>query len=861
MRERPVLMLSLLFLLGILYGEKGWILFPVLGIILLWYSEPWKEQGLRKLCFSVGLLLAFGVGWLHMEREISLRECSLSKVAEGQEVLLSGKLKRVEEKTRCNYYYLTDCHIRLSDQTMPCNDVLAYVSSDEGSIGQILVLQGTITLFDQTANEGGFDARSFYRSQKIDFGLWVTKVCSVNGRPDVLLCKLQNLRKQLRGVIEASVSDEGVLSAMLLGDKSGLNQEIKSLYQSAGIAHILAISGLHMSLLGLGLYRLLKKRLGLGYPLSVLWTTLFLLNYSLMTGSGISTLRAVLMMLVFLLAELLGLGYDLLSGLGLAVIVLLWNNPFLIGYTGFQFSVAAVLGIGVGGKVFTGFWIHCLGGGTEMAEDTDESPRVREEAQGRLAAGGRRLTAWLQNKWDSQKEGLWISLAIQLFTLPLVACNYYELPVYAMVLNLFVLAGAGGLLLLAVAGAVLGLIFPVLGKILLAPCGLLLGIYRNLCEIFLALPGARYICGKPAGWQILLYYVLLAVLLFLLWCRTRKERLHPEEGGEKKRGRNENRSDRDNWNEKRKDRGERGNNRIKNWRSWSLPGKKIVTRMKLAILLSILFLVLLFPEKKSFEIDVLDVGQGDGIYLCTSDGISMFVDGGSTSEKKVGEYRILPFLKSKGVKEISYWFVSHTDNDHISGLTEVLESGYRVRNLVLAKAQSENEKAGKLEALAQAYGTDVIYLKAGDRLSTSKASMECLYPEAGQEAEDVNDLCLTLQFKDDGFKAFFAGDISTEVEEKLVDQRGLEKVDLYKASHHGSDYSNGDDLLQVLEPEITVASAGEDNRYGHPGQQAIERIKASGSRFYCTIGCGQVKIKAKKDGKIHVFTKKQICNS
>ena len=82
MRERPVLMLSLLFLLGILFGEKGWILFPVMGSLLLLYSESWKEQGLRRLCFSVGLVLAFVLGWLHMERDISFRERSLSRMTE-----------------------------------------------------------------------------------------------------------------------------------------------------------------------------------------------------------------------------------------------------------------------------------------------------------------------------------------------------------------------------------------------------------------------------------------------------------------------------------------------------------------------------------------------------------------------------------------------------------------------------------------------------------------------------------------------------------------------------------------------------------------------------------------------------------
>lgn len=836
MRERPVLVLSALFLLGILYADRGWILFPLIGIILLVYCEPWKEQGLRRLCFSVGLLLAFGLGWLHMEREISFRNRSLSMITEGQEVRLSGKLTRVEEKTRCNYYYLTDCHIRLTDQTLPCNDVLAYVSGDESSIGQILVLQGTITLFDTPANEGGFDARGFYRSQKIDFGLWVTRVCSVNGQPDVLQNFLQGVRKELRAVIDASVEDGGVLSAMLLGDRSALDAEIKSLYQSAGIAHILAISGLHMSLLGLGFYRLLKKRIGLGYPASTLWTVLFLLAYTVMTGSGTSTLRAVLMLFVFLLAELLGRGYDLLSGLGLALMVLLWTNPFLIGYTGFQFSVAAVIGIGVGGRVLTGFWRYCMEGGTSLPdheeEDENEGLELQKGKEPWIRAVIRECGRLLRKEWSRQKEGLWISFAIQLFTLPLVACNYYELPVYAMVLNLFVLAGAGSLLLMAAAGAVLGLFSPVLGKIILAPCSLILGIYRRLCEMSLSLPGARYICGKPAGWRIVLYYVLLAEVMYFLWCRVRRKRLEQTTSKQGQMFGTRMKTDPHGW----------------QWKHIFI--QKIRKRLNLAIPIGMLFLVLLFPQKKSFEIDVLDVEQGDGIYLCTSDGVSMFIDGGSSSEKKVGEYRILPFLKCRGVKEISYWFVSHTDEDHISGLAEVLKSGYPIRHLVFAKAVQDKGKTKKLATLAGTCGTEVVYLEAGDRLSANRAEIKCLYPSAGQEAENVNDLCLTLQFTDRETTALFAGDLSSEVEDVLVESGSLQKVNLYKASHHGSNYSSSENFLKVIAPDITIASAGENNRYGHPGPRAVERIKANGSRFFCTIDCGQVKVKRGRDGRL-----------
>ena len=198
------------------------------------YATPWKERGIRFIALAIGMPVMLMLGALCFERQTAFRDAYLRRLCDGQEIRLAGKLYKVEEKTHCFYYYLTDCSVELSDQTMPCNDVLAYVSSDDDSVGQILILQGTISLFDEATNEGQFDARSFYRSQKIDFGLWVDQVERVAGEPDRLRVWLDKVRMELGIPFARYAKDDGVLSAMLLGDKTELDSEIKSLYQAAG---------------------------------------------------------------------------------------------------------------------------------------------------------------------------------------------------------------------------------------------------------------------------------------------------------------------------------------------------------------------------------------------------------------------------------------------------------------------------------------------------------------------------------------------------------------------------------------------------------------------------------------------------
>ena len=858
MRKRPITLLACMFLTGILWKWTGLILSLGIGLLLYFYATPWKERGIRFAVLVAGMPVMLLLGALCVEKQDAFRSVYLSVLEEGQSVRLAGKINRVEEKTNCFYYYLTDCSVEQSDHLMPCNDVLAYVSSDDYSVGQILILQGTISLFDEATNEGQFDSRAFYRSQKIDFGVWVDSVERVEGKSDRFRVWLSRVRVELGIPLSRYADDDGVLSAMLLGDKTSLDSEIRSLYQKSGIAHVLAISGLHISLLGMALYRLLRHRCGLTYLWAGIVAASFLVAYTLMTGNAVSARRATGMLIVYLVADLLGRSYDMLSALSLIVILLLWENPFLVTNSGFQFSVAAVVGIGVGQGVLVprvGSWkvvygrrkkqddvVRCDEAKCDVAKrdaakcdvakrDATKCDATKCDAAKRDAAKCdaerirmQNLVDWMKRRMDKCLPGMMISLSIQFFTLPLVAYYYYEIPVYAILLNIPVLALIPYVLGLAVFGSLTGQIafLQPLSFALCRVCGWVLHGYRWLCDASLLLPGARMITGKPSEVRVVVYYGLLGAFYYVLWCGMKKKQRQMCTKGAQ--------AEKQEW--------------IRSWFGFGLG-------LVLVLLLTFLFV----RGKPEFELDILDVGQGDAIYLCASDGTNFMIDGGSTDVKKVGTYRILPFLKAKAIRKVDYWFVSHTDEDHISGLVEVMESGYAVGTLVLAEAQKEDEKAHRLAELAQKNGIRVCYMKAGDVLGTRKEDVvnernraetfriECLYPTNNNDSEDVNDRCLVLYYEDENFSAFFGGDISSEVEEQLVSAGKCRQTDVLKASHHGSKYSNSDVLLHALHPRLTIASAGKKNRYGHPSPEAIARVGESGSAFYSTIDYGRIRVR------------------
>lgn len=280
----------------------------------------------------------------------------------------------------------------------------------------------------------------------------------------------------------------------------------------------------------------------------------------------------------------------------------------------------------------------------------------------------------------------------------------------------------------------------------------------------------------------------------------------------------------------------------------------------------LLLLFLFAPGKGGFEIDVLDVGQGDGIFVRTEGNACLFIDGGSSDIKKVGEYRLLSFLKSKGVEKIDFWLVSHADEDHISGLKEILSLGYRVKTVVFSEKILRDDAWMEIAGFAKQNGTEVLYLKAGDKMHIGDAVISVLHPGDGV-ATDKNEGSLVFLYEEGDFSALFTGDIGETSEKQVLEalkqingmdiaaqtsqdfsqeqiNKSLEKkIDFYKAAHHGSNYSNCKEFLQALQPTVSVVSCSKKNRYGHPGEKAIRHMEEAGSSIYYTMESGQITVK------------------
>lgn len=786
MRARPMCIAALGFLLGIVVRRTGaaWLFLLAVGGFL-WLG--WNRKGEKSSFFVYGRLLFYTAGFLcgiwRYDTEQTFRAVYEPVLKDGMQIVLQGELAEKEYKNNTYLYYLKNCYLKTKPQTasenfriaeeviIPCNQVIAEMDTADVPIGKILVLEGSVSVFKEARNEGNFDEKAFYQSQKIDFKLKNVTIQKQYGEANEFLEVLYQLKQRLKQVYEDNMTPEagGVITMMTLGDKSLLDNEVKELYQKVGISHILAISGLHISVIGMTLYKLLRKLFG-SFALSGVLAGSFMFAYGCMTGFRPSAARAVIMFFMMLTAQTIGRSYDSLSALSLSAICLLWENPFLLGYAGFLFSYMAVLGAALAGKIVT--------------DTFEEKHRIR--------------------------DAIYSAFSIQLMTVPLTAYFYFEVPVYGMAVNFLVLPLMSVLLFFGIAGGIAGAAGLRVTGFILMPCELILAFYRKLSSVVQNLPNATWITGKPQFWRMVLFYGVLALVLYAIW-------------------------------------------------------KKKKVRGYLTVGVVLLAFVLYLP-KGGMELDILDVGQGDGIYLRTSSGFDVFMDGGSSSISKVGTYRILPFLKCKGVREIDYWFVSHTDKDHISGLEELLEGGYRVKNLVFSEEIVRDESYEELITLARNAGTKVVYMGYLDCLNLKNAKFICVFPYDGFATDDKNEASMVLYYEDGAFDGLFTGDTGEKQEAWIAENyrtwltvsgddagdTGLKEqeigIDFYKAAHHGSKYSNSAKLLQILKPKTAVISSGINNWYGHPHEEAVKRMEDAGSRIWNTAECGQITIKKEEEG-------------
>lgn len=725
------------------------VLYTLLHLLKRFLPDPARRRAL--LCcagMAVGLLWTWGYGRLFLE-----------------------PARQLDDRT----VVLTGTVIGFPEPTDYGGSVLVRMDLERGSVHTLLYIDqanmdlepgdriSTIAHCTLATRSSRGEEISYYTAK----GIFLTAAAygeMESRRPDriPLSCVPAHLNRALTQGIRQTFSPDTapLVEAVVAGNTDHLEDSLITALRRTGLAHTVAVSGMHLAYLS-GFLSLL---LGRGSRRSAVVSIPLMFLFALLVGWTPSVVRAAVMLTLLQLAPLLKREGDTLTSLGFALLVLLIKNPYAAADIGLQLSFGAAMGI----HLFSGDLQERMT--DRFCFESCENP--------------------LQRHWNHTvylvASILSASLGALVFTTPLSAVYFGQVSLIAPVANLAAIWAVSGVLIGGLLVGVLGTALPAVALICAVPVRILVMYLVNVIEYlgkfpFASIPSTNF---YYLLWLLHVYAVLALTLL--------------------------------------------------------LPGKKRrrVSRVAVVAVLAaaVLFTNLTFHAGE-MTVQVLDVGQGQSVLLRSGSHIAL-VDCGGDSYKNAGDVAA-DQVQSLGRSSIDLLVISHYHLDHANGIPELL-SRIDVKEIALPDVEEDSTLRRWILEQAEQKGIHLRFIRQDTVLPFGESAELTLYPPLG--GSDTNELGLTVLCSAGDYDVLLTGDMGTSGEKKLLAYTGLPDVELMVAGHHGSKYSNSQQLLDAVRPDVAVISVGGDNDYGHPTPEAMERFASVGAEIYRTDLNGTVTI-------------------
>ena len=656
--------------------------------------------------------------------------------------------------------------------TLPPPDLAAKRPHPHLRYGDTLRLSGSL---ERPEPIGDFDYAAWLESQGIAGVLWTRQAETVStGGGHWLMAALHQFRGSLAVALQRAVPapEAGLAQALLLGIRSEIPRQVKDKFRTAGMSHLLAISGLHVGIvlalaLGIG-----AATLGSGNTLVVFGAMATVWVYAVVSGLDPPVVRAAIMGSLALVQVLTGRGMRGLTALILAAGVMVLADPTLLGSLSFQLSFTAMAGVIVGLPLIT----------------------LVSGAIGAISAGSSTSASrWLQYGLTLLIASVVISTTTTLATIPLIAMHFGEIPLMSVPATILAMPAMPLALVTAAATAVSGVVAPWLaegfGVLGWAPVAWIIRVAE-------AMPPVMAPADWVTSWIAMAWYGGLTLLALLMSSR-RARRIASA------------------WR-----RGPR-------WRPTGAVGL-LVGLVPVVVLGAILLLGQLSATGADgmLHVHVLDVGQGDAILLVTPQGRQVLVDGGPDPRATLlalGER--LPASD----RDLDAVVVTHLDSDHAGGLIGVLDR-YDADVVMQGPASPASALFPQWKSVLDQREHTTVSIRAGHRIELDAGVVvEVLHPPTGRIPSRIdtntNNLSVVMRVAYGEVSFLLTGDVEQDVERLLVESQGEAlRSDVLKVAHHGSRSSTSATFLSTVAPESAVVSAGADNRYGHPHADVMERL-------------------------------------
>ncbi len=386
-------------------------------------------------------------------------------------------------------------HVKIGKNSVSLfsKDTLVIADKDganEYRAGNRICIRGRFQKIQRAANPGEFDMYLYYKSLNINRVIYAEEVRIVGNESLLFSDIVREVRNQGNAALQSIFTKKagGFLQAVIMGDHTDLDESLHENFRYMGISHLLAISGLHVGILGLGLYRLLRKKLKLSFVQSGAVSGITLWFYAMLVGNGVSVIRASGMLLTVFIAEILGRSYDMPSSASVTAFFILLCSPFQLFGGGFLLSFCAVFSICVPGTEL----VRSLGLHKKDARFRWIAPVI-------------------------------ITFTVFVFTMPLVAYFFFGFSPYSLLLNLLVIPMMGLVLYSGLAAMFLFFVNAGLAEFAGGLAHVLIHGMEKAAVWMRALPFSFVVIGRPSVWQMLVYYVLLTLLYARIIRRNKEE--------------------------------------------------------------------------------------------------------------------------------------------------------------------------------------------------------------------------------------------------------------------------------------------------------------------------------------------------
>ncbi|MEA2015096.1 MAG: DNA internalization-related competence protein ComEC/Rec2 [Thermodesulfobacteriota bacterium] len=671
-------------------------------------------------------------------------------------------------------------------------------------------------------NPGGFDYKKYLLYRGI-------RLRGYAGRPsDIVIMRettgnyfktrIERYRSRLREVIleNAPTPEGGILQALILGEKGGIPEDIADKFNRAGVSHILAISGLHVGIIAFialifirtimksSEYLLLKFNI---FKVSALFAVIPIIAYAFIAGLRISTVRATIMILCFLIALLAGRGRDMLNILAFAAFIILITSPASLFDISFQLSFVAVAAIILITPTLSGMLPKKTGGGIFRKVATD-------------------VVLFTM-----------VSLSTMIGTYPLIALYFNRVSTITLLSNICIIPITGFAIL------PIGMLFIItapcapIATVLIQAASFFIRISVSIVDFLSSFPSSSFHVTTPTIPEFIFYYLLVITALKLAdaWRSTAEAEYIPSIST------------------------------TPPFLPVAITRLKdvYITNRKKFLILFMGFILLFFAVntiyshiktscRQYLEITFIDVGQGNSALIKFPGGDVMLVDGGGFYDRSfdLGKYVVGPYLWHEKIRKVDIMVLTHPDQDHIGGLPYIADN-FEVGELWSNGCKSTGESFRRLDKIITKKNIPHrIVDKDTQEQIIGDVSISILNPAKSASGKglhfpnsDYNDNGVVMKITFGNTSILLCADISRYAEADILASGADLQGDILLSPHHGSNTSSSAPFLKAVRPEIIVISCGPDNIFGFPGTEVLDRYTKAGIKILRTDKMGAITIR------------------